>query len=519
MRKTDGKKLYIFALMLIILIAVFIRTWQFGVIPAGMNQDGAMAAVDAKALADYGTDRFGMRYPVHLTAWGYGQMSALMSYLMAPCIKLLGLSVFSARLPMLLVSLAALGMLALFARVAGGSPLLLIVFFLGAINPWQILQSRWALDCNLFPHFLLGGFALLALSVSGHRRWLPISMILFALSMYCYGISIYTVPVLLLFSCILLLRRKLITLRQALWAAAVYLLFAWPFIACMIINTFRLKTIETPLFTIPFFPYSMRSSDILFFSDRPLLQQLLLNAKSLFRIIFQVYNGYVFNEVRGFGTLYVFSIPFMLAGCVLCFVRFRKNTACALTVIWFLTAVYAGLVTANVNINRINILFYPLILFTGIGIKAFLDLFRKPVVRSAAASVLILTYLAAFGLFSHTYFTSYAALLEDSFMADFGRAVTAIRGSDADKIYISADAQYKGYSHVSEILTLFYMDIDAHYYQSPDFHERFSFRIPDTPDPAENAVYVLAKDDLPKFESNLFRITDYGKFLTAEKAP
>ena len=164
MRKTDGKKLYIFALMLIILIAVFIRTWQFGVIPAGMNQDGAMAAVDAKALADYGTDRFGMRYPVHLTAWGYGQMSALMSYLMAPCIKLLGLSVFSARLPMLLVSLAALGMLALFAREAGGTPLLLIVFFLGAINPWQILQSRWALDCNLFPHFLLGGFALLALS-------------------------------------------------------------------------------------------------------------------------------------------------------------------------------------------------------------------------------------------------------------------------------------------------------------------------------------------------------------------
>ena len=133
--------------------------------------------------------------------------------------------------------------------------------------------------------------------------------------------------------------------------------------------------------------------------------------------------------------------------------------------------------------------------------------------------MLILTYLAAFGLFSHTYFTSYAALLEDSFMADFGRAVTAIRGSDADKIYISADAQYKGYSHVSEILTLFYMDIDARYYQSPDFHERFSFRIPDTPDPAENAVYVLAKDDLPKFDSSLFRITDYGKFLKAEKAP
>ena len=104
-------------------------------------------------------------------------------------------------------------------------------------------------------------------------------------------------------------------------------------------------------------------------------------------------------------------------------------------------------------------------------------------------------------------------------MADFGKAVTAIHYSDAEKIYISADAQYKGYSHVSEILTLFYMDIDAHYYQSQAFQERFSFRIPDTPDPSENAVYVLARDDLDKFDNDLFLITDYGKFLTAEKAP
>ena len=518
MKKTDRKKLYILSLVLIILLAVFIRTWKFGAVPGGMNQDGAMAAVDAKALADYGTDRFGMRYPVHLTAWGFGQMSALLSYLMAPCIKLMGLSIFSARLPMLLVSLAALGMLALFAGKADGKRLLLIVLFLAAVNPWQILQSRWALDCNLFPHFLLGGFTLLALAVTRNRKWLAGSMFLFALSMYCYGISIYTVPVLLLSSCILLLRRKLITLRQALAAAAVYLLFAWPFIACMIINTFRLETIETPLFTIPFFPYSMRSSDILFFSEKP-LQQLLLNAGSLLRIIFQVYNGYVFNEIRGFGTLYVFSIPFMLAGCILCFIRFRKNTVYALTIIWFLTAVYAGLVTANVNINRINIIFYPLIIFAGIGAEVFICFFRKPELRYAAASVLILVYLTAFGLFSHTYFTSYAVLLEDSFMADFGKAVTAIHYSDAEKIYISADAQYKGYSHVSEILTLFYMDIDAHYYQSQAFQERFSFRIPDTPDPSENAVYVLARDDLDKFDNDLFLITDYGKFLTAEKAP
>ena len=66
-------------LALAVLTAVAVRIYRFGLVPGGFNQDGAMAAVDGKALAEYGTDRFGMRLHVHLTAWGYGQMSALLS--------------------------------------------------------------------------------------------------------------------------------------------------------------------------------------------------------------------------------------------------------------------------------------------------------------------------------------------------------------------------------------------------------------------------------------------------------
>ena len=137
--------------------AVFIRIYKFGSVPGGMNQDGAMAAVDAKALADYATDRFGMWLPVHLTAWGYGQMSALLSYLMVPFIKIGGLSVFTARLPQLLASLAGLVCLYLFIRDAFGKIPALIAAAFAAINPWHILQSRWALDCNLYPQFFMMG--------------------------------------------------------------------------------------------------------------------------------------------------------------------------------------------------------------------------------------------------------------------------------------------------------------------------------------------------------------------------
>ncbi len=258
---------YRFLLALAVLAAVFVRVYKFGLVPGGFNQDGAMAAVDAKALGEYGTDRFGMRLPVHLTAWGYGQMSVLLSYLMVPFIKIFGLSPYTARLPLLLVSLTGLACLYGFAGDVFGKCAALIVLWFAAINPWHVLQSRWALDCNLYSHFFMMGVFLLNRAFMGKKNRLHLlaSMVAFGLCMYCYGISIYTMPLFLLVSCIYLLAAKRLSVGEALLSMTVYLLVAWPFIAVMAINFFRWDTIETPLFTLPYFPDSVRSNDILFF--------------------------------------------------------------------------------------------------------------------------------------------------------------------------------------------------------------------------------------------------------------
>lgn len=229
-------RLYNAVLIFFALAAVFVRVYKFGQVPGGFNQDGAMAAVDAKALADYGTDRYGMSYPVHLTAWGYGQMSALLSYLMVPFIKLMGLNPVSARLPQLIVSLLGLAVLYLFARDAFGKKAALVIFAFGAIAPWHILQSRWALDCNLYPHFFLFGIFFLNRSLkSKHRRlMLCLSMVMFGLCMYCYGISIYTMPLFLILACAyLMIKNRLICGKPLclLWYGWLWpgpLFWSWP---------------------------------------------------------------------------------------------------------------------------------------------------------------------------------------------------------------------------------------------------------------------------------------------------
>ena len=92
-----GREFY----LLLIYSVIVIRCIGLGSIPGGFNQDGAMGAVDALSLATYGTDRFGTHLPAHFQAWGYGQMSVLLSYLTVPFIKLWGLTELTARLPMM----------------------------------------------------------------------------------------------------------------------------------------------------------------------------------------------------------------------------------------------------------------------------------------------------------------------------------------------------------------------------------------------------------------------------------
>ena len=518
----DGR-IYKAILIFFTLAAVFVRVYEFGQVPGGFNQDGAMAAVDAKALADYGTDRYGMSYPVHLTAWGYGQMSALLSYLMVPFIKVFGLNPVSARLPQLIVSLLGLAALYLFSRDAFGRKAALVIFAFGAIAPWHIMQSRWALDCNLYPHFFLFGIFFLNRSLKAGRRklLLCLSMVMFGLCMYCYGVSIYTMPLFLIMACVYLLIKKQVKLWEAFMAFAVWLAVAWPFILVMAINYFGWDSIEIGPFTLPYFSGSVRSNDILFFSE-DIPAQLWANLKSLQTAVFAQGSDLLWNNIPEFGSIYLFSMPFAVVGFVYVLCSLKNNHGAALLLFFFITGLWCGICTNGVNINRINIIFYPQIIFTALGIYTVLCRLPAFPIKLGIAGA----YLLAFALFSTTYFGGYARNIEYSFFKDFGSAVSALKYSDADKVYITCKSQGENTPHVSEILTLFYLQIDAEYYQGktcPEgelpYDERFIYsNMEDLEiDPEEDAAYVAAESELGCFDLDQYELSQYGTYYLLER--
>ncbi len=523
-KEPDSGRIAVF-FALCVLLAV--RLAGFGAIPGGLNQDGAMAAVDAKALAEYGTDRFGTFMPAHLRAWGYGQMSALLSYLMVPFVKMFGLSRTAVRLPLLIASV--LGSIAVYGTVKKvsdercGLAALLIL----AVNPWHFMQSRWALDCNLFPHmFVLGLFFLvssLKRDCSGRNWKLYLSMVFFALCLYCYGVAFYMVPFFLLISCALLLLQKQVKWKEILICLFVYFGISWPIYGTMLINFMKWETVSLPFVTMEFFEGSVRSADILFFSEN-IGEQLFVNAKSLLNVVFLQKEDLLWNSIKAFGPMYRGTLPFVVLGAALTVrgaVKEKdgaKKAGCQLLLVFWICSLFTGLVINYVNINRINIIFYIHIIFAAAGVSFIAKKWKM------AAYVLLAVFSFQSGMFFHAYFTDWAGEIERAFYGEFLDALEYAKDYDCGQYIITPDTQYEGAWNVTEILTLFAFEVDAKYYQGADgpgqegelpYREKFLYSNPPEGGALPKAVYVFKSPDMDKFAGGDFNLTFFGDYSVA----
>ncbi len=515
-------------LVLAIYGLIAIRVIGFGDIPGGVNQDGAMGAVDAKALAMYGTDRFGTFMPAHFWAWGYGQMSVLLSYLTVPFIKIWGLGKVTMRLPMLLASLlGAGGVYGITRKIFDEKTAMAALLFL-AVNPWHFMQGRWALDCNLFPHMFIAGMYFLVKGL-WKKRNLYISMVFFALCMYSYGVSFYMVPFFLLACCILLYLRRKVGVKEILICLAAYFAVAWPIYGTMLINFMKWESVELPFVTMQFFNENVRSADILFFSGN-IGQQLLINIRSLVNVVFLQKEDLPWNSIKEFGTMYLCSMPLILLGAAVVFRKGfwgkekdgggeNKQLACRILAFYWIFALLTGIMINAVNVNRINIIFYSHIIFGAVGI-GFLVKRWKGSLWAVCAGLGILSIL-----FFHTYFTRWAEEMEDVFYGDFVDALAYAGEFNGDCYLITPDTQYQGAYNVTEILTLFVLDVDARYYQGETdrwknkeiaYRNRLLYgNPPEGTVPPGNVIYVIKSSDQDKFSRDEFQVSLFGNYGTA----
>ena len=516
-----GKREIIFVLLLLG-IGVFIRAFHFGISPVGIHQDEAMTAVDALALSEYGTDRYGMRFPVHFTGWIASQQSVLLAYCMVPFIKLFGFSTITVRLPMLFVS--SLGLLALYlvGKRLGDVRTGLLLLFLGVICPWHYMQSRWSFDCNMFPHVFLFGVCFL---LAGMRKksLLYISMIFFALSCYSYGVADYSVPLFLLAAAFYLMKEKLIQVKELFFCGCTFTVLALPEYLSMLLTVLGKESIETPLFTIPSFPHSFRGNDILLTNFS--WGQLWRNIISTVTVVWGSGDRSATNTIVRFGPVYYFTVFFFFVGLGVLLGRLfgkreqdrKRRAAYVILLFWLFMGIWVGLITREVTINRINVIFYAVLAIAAVGIEWCLKKWR----------LLVLPVGAYYGvcalLFAYTYFGVWTEVSRVYYYDPYIQALEFAETLECDVYYITPDPQGEGVTMIGEILTMYCHEIDALYYQGVSnvqagrerlpYRERYRYMDVTKEILAENmgskVVYLINRETLPLFDTDRYDITSF----------
>ncbi len=504
-------------LMLIILIVgIMVRVIGITSMPNALNCDEASAGYEAYSILNYGIDRNGNFMPVFLVAWGSGQ-NALLTYLIIPFIRVLGLSILSVRLPMAIISSVSLIILYLLLNKVGNKKIALVGLLIFSISPWHIMKSRWGLESNLFPDLILLFVYLLISGLERKNKLLYYSSFIIAgISAYSYGTSYYFLPVFIIPLLIMLYRKKYIKFRSIIVSLGIVGIVSLPIVLYVLINTLGMEQINLPFMTIPVLDVNRYESITSIFSGAFVLESIRNILKCLSILVFQSDN-LAWNNIFPYGIVYVFSIVFTLIGIIN---SFKKNKIIELKYnyvinIWFIVSIILSLIV-HPNINRLNILMIPIIIYTIEGIYIAID--RAKCQKKVGITFTIL-YFVSFLLFLNQYnkqdFNTYS-----TFEGGLKEPINYIKNIDKD-IYITKKIKmpyiyvlfYTEYSTESFVKSVEYEKEGVAFEKVKSFGK---YHFENIGSLNSNCVYLIKKEDKDKFNLDKYKVTQYENYIVVE---
>ncbi len=188
-----GNKYHKYILLLIILLAAFLRFWKLGSYPA-LNADEAAIGYNAYSLLETGKDEHGNPWPIHFQSFN-DYKPGLYFYMVLPFVKFIGLNAWSVRIPGTLFGLLTIYLVYLLVgelfdnkKLAIGDLKLgtgHIASFLLAISPWHIHFSRGGWEVNVATFFIVLGLWFFLKGLN-NIVYLFLSSLVFTLSLYAY---------------------------------------------------------------------------------------------------------------------------------------------------------------------------------------------------------------------------------------------------------------------------------------------------------------------------------------------
>ena len=553
----------------LILIGAALRLHLLSEIPLGLHQDEASIGYESFILSEFGVDRDGNHLPIYPITYGSGGGSPLMIYLNAFTTKIFGSSPLILRALPAVLGVATLVVLFLLIRTLSRESLSnsrktqpfqyitaeylwipLVCLTIMALAPWHVMLSRWSLDCNTTPFWIISALLLFSIGVTKKEKgtlYFALSAVLYSLTIYSYGAATIVIPLHLIILCVLSIRKRKMTVSQMIIGIVVFLVVSLPLIIFYVVNFLGLPEITTPLVSITKFT-AKRS---IFVSGQNLLPSVWHNLVVMIKnLTIGCDSEQIVNYIPGFPPLLAFTFPMTILGFILSILRTRKGIFLDQAInSLFCPSFIFGLFVEE-DITRMVLIFIPVIYYLARGFifvvnefvtveKAADNRLKKTCAIAAKALSPALFLIGAF-LFSQVYFTDYNKINSGAFMPGYGEACAY-----ADSITGYGNHVYSTYENLSApfmialyytktppqdfLETVHYKDLNAEF-RIADSFTHFKFGLPE--DLRENFsnyidngdIFILHKSELtrlkefPEYESKDVDIRLFYDFIVISKS-
>lgn len=405
------KKNIIKTILIVLAITIlggFLRFYKITQNPPSLNGDELSFGYAAYSILKTGNDEYGAHLPLVFKSVG-DYKNPVLAYLMILPIKIFGLTDFAVRFPNALTGTLSIPIFFLFLKdIFRKKKIAYIGSLFLALNPLDIYFSRVAYESLIAGVFIIFAIWALIKMLDGKKFWAFISAFFFTLTMYTAPAPRLFIPVFVLG--ILLI--NLPTIKKNLRTFVIFIT------TCIILG---LPMVYTTLFL----GSGTRFSMVFLTHDIDFIRHILLgyfasikDVPLLFfywieRYINYLQPDFIFSNALhmttfdsfGLGILYLFEIPFFLAG-IFYFIK-NKIPYKGIFAIWLLTGIFPDSLTNNMQQGgRLLHMLPVVIIITTLGffecIK-WIQSLKTPIrviILGASTAFVLLTFTHAFLVFS-----------------------------------------------------------------------------------------------------------------------
>lgn len=463
-------------LILITLLAFALRFELLTSVPPSLNWDEVSHGYNAYSILKTGKDEWGVAFPTIFRAYGDYKLPVYI-YVTAVSEFFLGLNEIAVRIPSVLAGVGTVVFTYLIVlELTRKKAISLISAFLVAVEPWDLLISRFASEANLSLFLIVSGVYFFLVGVRKKNWSFLVSMLLFSLSVWTYNSARIFTPAFLI-TLFVIFKNEIKGIfknrRLGLMSLGIIALFFIPmFIQLVmpsgnaryqwvqILNSGSINKIN-----------ELRNT----FALPEIIERLLFNKATYFisiawsnyfshfnpSFLFLVGGGNYQFSVPGFGLLYLVNLPFLILGLIFLVGKFRKDKLSQVTCLWLILGPLASSLTTDSPHVLRDIVSLPtpmIVEAIGIfGIFTWVHKIFKREVGKIVFGILIVIYVFVLGSSIETYgkklFFDYRSTYSWSWQFGYKEAVSYIKENynKYDKIIIT-----KKYGEPHEFLLFFW---------------------------------------------------------------